>query len=211
MDSLESIHSIQTVVLVVHLILAITIIGLVLLQRSEGGGLGIGNSGGIGNFASAKGTANALTRMTAIAAMGFFVTSLSLGILAAKQSTVSRGILEQVDPETLEKAQKEEETPAPESSTISFTPPAQMPAVAPTEENAEEIAAPIAGQQKKVPETNQKTAEPLKDKEETKDKPAGKTSEEKPSDKTDTPAPATDKNSEDKPATPSDTTDSHKD
>mgnify|MGYP005833440459 CR=1 FL=1 len=75
----------ESVVRVIHLILALAIILLVLLQRSEGGGLGIGGgSGGLGNLASAHGTANMLTRATAIAAGCFFVTSLILGILASK-------------------------------------------------------------------------------------------------------------------------------
>jgi len=73
----------ENVILVIHLILALAIIGLVLLQRSEGGGLGIGGGGGgMGSLASAGQTANALTRATAFCAAGFFVTSLTLAILA---------------------------------------------------------------------------------------------------------------------------------
>lgn len=76
----------QEVVLVIHIILALGIIGLVLIQRSEGGGLGIGGgSGNIGNLATAKGAANALTRLTAIFAAGFFITSLTLAVLASNQ------------------------------------------------------------------------------------------------------------------------------
>jgi preprotein translocase subunit SecG len=75
----------ESVILVIHLIVALAIILLVLLQRSEGGGLGIGGgSGGLGNLATAHGTANMLTRATAIAAACFFMTSLFLGILASK-------------------------------------------------------------------------------------------------------------------------------
>jgi|TARA_R110000868_G_scaffold110539_1_gene299380 preprotein translocase subunit SecG len=75
----------ESVILVIHLIVALAIILLVLLQRSEGGGLGIGGgSGGLGNLATAHGTANMLTRATAIAAACFFITSLALGILASK-------------------------------------------------------------------------------------------------------------------------------
>ena len=64
----------ENVILVIHLILALAIILLVLIQRSEGGGLGIGggSGGGLGGLASPKGTANMLTRMTAIAAGSFF-------------------------------------------------------------------------------------------------------------------------------------------
>lgn len=73
----------ENVILVVHLILALSLIGLILLQRSEGGGLGIGGGGGgLGSFASAGQTANALTRATAICAACFFTTSIILAIMA---------------------------------------------------------------------------------------------------------------------------------
>jgi preprotein translocase subunit SecG len=71
----------QTVIIVIHLIVVATMIGVVLLQKSEGGGLGIGGGGG-GGFLSSRGTANVLTRTTAILAMAFFATSLVLSILA---------------------------------------------------------------------------------------------------------------------------------
>src|SRR5471030_3212084 len=70
----------QHVIIVIHLMLVLALIG-VLLQRSEGGGLGIGSSGG-GGFMSSRGTANVLTRATAILAGLFFATSLILSILA---------------------------------------------------------------------------------------------------------------------------------
>ncbi len=77
----------ESVLLVIHLFLALAIIGLVLLQRSEGGGLGIGGgSGGLGGLASPEGTANLLTRATAFCAAGFFCTSLLLGILAGRSA-----------------------------------------------------------------------------------------------------------------------------
>jgi preprotein translocase subunit SecG len=73
-----------TVILVIHLILAIAMVGAILLQRSEGGGLGIGggSGGGMGGFMSGRATANLLTRSTAILAACFFATSLTLAILA---------------------------------------------------------------------------------------------------------------------------------
>ena len=73
----------QTVLIVVHLMIVLALVGVVLIQRSEGGGLGIGGGSG---FMSARGTANALTRTTAILAVLFFVTSLGLGLLARYQS-----------------------------------------------------------------------------------------------------------------------------
>ncbi len=75
------------VIVVIHLILAVAMIGIVLLQRSEGGGLGIGGGGGGGGmagFLSGRGTANLLTRATAVLAAGFMVTSLSLTMLASR-------------------------------------------------------------------------------------------------------------------------------
>jgi preprotein translocase subunit SecG len=69
----------QHVVIVIHLMLVLALIGVVLLQRSEGGGLGIGSTGG---FMSSRGSANLLTRTTAILAGCFFATSLVLSILA---------------------------------------------------------------------------------------------------------------------------------
>ena len=69
----------QTVIIVIHLMIVLAMIGLVLLQRSEGGGLGMGGGAG---FMSNRGTANVLTRATAILAGLFFATSLVLSIIA---------------------------------------------------------------------------------------------------------------------------------
>jgi preprotein translocase subunit SecG len=69
----------QTVIIVIHLMVVTAMIGVVLLQKSEGGGLGIGSTGG---FLSSRGTSNVLTRTTAILAATFFATSLVLSILA---------------------------------------------------------------------------------------------------------------------------------
>lgn len=70
----------QTVVIVVHLMIVIVLIGAVLLQKSEGGGLGMGGGAG---FMSSRGTANLLTRTTAVLAVGFFATSLLLSWIAS--------------------------------------------------------------------------------------------------------------------------------
>ena len=74
-----------TVVLVIHLLIAAALIGVVMLQRSEGGALGIGG-GGAGSLFSSRGAANALTRATAILAIGFFLTSITLTMLARHQA-----------------------------------------------------------------------------------------------------------------------------
>jgi preprotein translocase subunit SecG len=69
----------QTVIIVTHLLIVLALIGVVLLQKSEGGALGMGGGGG---FMSSRGSANVLTRATAILAGLFFLTSFGLSILA---------------------------------------------------------------------------------------------------------------------------------
>lgn len=74
----------ENIILVIHLILALCLIGVVLLQRSEGGGLGIG--GGGGGVMSGRSAASALAKLTWIFAIGFLVTSVTLTVLAAKNA-----------------------------------------------------------------------------------------------------------------------------
>jgi len=69
----------HTVIVVIHLMIVIALVAAVLLQRSEGGGLGVGSPSG---FMTGRGTANLLTRTTALLAVGFFVTSLLLSWIA---------------------------------------------------------------------------------------------------------------------------------
>jgi preprotein translocase subunit SecG len=85
-----------TVVLVVHLLIAISLVGVVLLQKSEGGGLGMGG-GGMSGFMTGRSTANLLTRTTAILAACFFVTSIGLAMLAGNKGT-PRSIVDQPAP-----------------------------------------------------------------------------------------------------------------
>ncbi|HUH49322.1 MAG TPA: preprotein translocase subunit SecG [Mycoplana sp.] len=73
----------QTVLLVIYLMVVVALIGIVLIQRSEGGGLGIGGGSG---FMSARGAANALTRTTAILAVLFFALAIAMGILSRYES-----------------------------------------------------------------------------------------------------------------------------
>jgi len=77
-----------TVILVFHLILAIALVGIIMIQRSEGGGLGIGgggSGGGMGGFLTGRSAANLLTRTTAILAALFILTSLGLAKLSGLQ------------------------------------------------------------------------------------------------------------------------------
>ena len=84
----------NSIVLVIHLILAIALVGAVLLQKSEGGALGMGGGGGggmggggMGGFMTGRGAADLLTRTTAILAACFMATSMILAILAADTRT----------------------------------------------------------------------------------------------------------------------------
>jgi len=81
-----------TVLLIIHILIALALIGVVLLQRSEGGALGIGG-GGAGGFMSGRGAANFLTRATAGLAVAFFATSLFLSLVATR-TEAPRSILD---------------------------------------------------------------------------------------------------------------------
>jgi preprotein translocase subunit SecG len=87
----------QNVVLIIHLLLAVTLIGLVLLQRSEGGGLGMG--GGGDGAMSGRAAASAITKLTWILSIAFICTSLGLTILQVQKSSGS-SVLDQLMPVT---------------------------------------------------------------------------------------------------------------
>ena len=77
-----------TIILIIHIILAICIICAVLLQKSEGGGLGIGGSASSGGgFMTARGTANFMTKLTAFLGTCFFLTSIVLALLSSDNSS----------------------------------------------------------------------------------------------------------------------------
>jgi preprotein translocase subunit SecG len=87
-----------TVILVIHVLIALALIGVVLLQRSEGGALGIGGGGGGGGgVLSGRGAANLLTRITAILAASFMATSMILAIL--NRDSGPRSVLETISVE----------------------------------------------------------------------------------------------------------------
>ena len=84
----------STVLLIIHLFVTLALIGVVLIQRSEGGGLGIGTSQGMGSFMSGRGTANLLTRATAILAAIFMALSMTLALLDRGTMGANRSILD---------------------------------------------------------------------------------------------------------------------
>lgn len=86
----------ETVLIVVHLLIVIALCGVVLLQRSEGGGLGMGSSPS--GFMTGRGQANLLTRTTTILGAAFFVTSLMLAVIAARSRAPSSPLDNSVPP-----------------------------------------------------------------------------------------------------------------
>jgi preprotein translocase subunit SecG len=85
----------STVLLIIHLFVTLALIGVVLIQRSEGGGLGIGSSQGMGSFMSGRGTANLLTRTTAVLAVIFMGLSLTLALMdRGTSASTGRSILD---------------------------------------------------------------------------------------------------------------------
>lgn len=107
-----------SVLLVIHLIVALCLIATVLLQRSEGGALGMGGGGGGGGggFLSGRGAANALTRTTAVLTVAFFATSIMLTLLA-RQDNAPSSVLDQAG------QQSQGTTDAPASSVLPQLPP----------------------------------------------------------------------------------------
>ena len=115
----------ETVLRVFQVFLAIGLIGVVLLQRSEGGGLGIGSSGGMGSFMSVRGTANLLTRVTGILAFLFMATCLALVLISGPRQQ-ARSIFDQPT-----QAPAGQPAPAPTGQTPAPAPAAPQPAQAP--------------------------------------------------------------------------------
>ena len=90
------------VILTIHTLIVLGLIVVVLLQRSDGGALGLGGGGGAGGFMTGRGAANALTRTTSILAALFFATSLGLAIYAGSgedAETVIEGLTGEAAPE----------------------------------------------------------------------------------------------------------------
>lgn len=97
-----------TILLVIHLLVAIFLVAVILLQRSEGGALdGLGGGSGASSFLSARGTGNFLTRTTAILATIFIITSISLSLYYKNTDRHVKSILEEAP------AQSQPTAPAP--------------------------------------------------------------------------------------------------
>ena len=105
----------QNVVLIIHLFLAVTLIGLVLLQRSEGGGLGMGGGGGA---MTGRAAGSAMTKLTWVLAVAFICTSLGLTILQVQKSSGS-SVLDQLMPGSEQNSTPSAEDLLPPSATES--------------------------------------------------------------------------------------------
>lgn len=87
----------QVIILSIHLLVCICLIGLVLLQRSEGGALGIGG-GGSGSLMSGRGASDALAKLTSIAGGLFLVVSLALTWLSGAGASNDRSVFDTIAP-----------------------------------------------------------------------------------------------------------------
>ena len=100
-----------TIILVIHVLIAISLVGVVLLQRSEGGALGIGGGGG-GGLMSGRSASNILTKSTAGLGAAFMITSIALAFLSGATGP-SRSILDEPEPAAVvEPAPEEPAAPA---------------------------------------------------------------------------------------------------
>lgn len=146
-----------TIILIIHLMLAVALVATVLLQRSEGGALGIG--GGGDGLMSGRGAGNALTRATAVLAALFMTTSLVLGILAARGG-MADSVLDRIVPPTEDSSSDfDADVPAPlgtEFDTPEAPPADGTDAIAPTAP----AEAPTGGDTGQGPATAPEPAEP---------------------------------------------------
>lgn len=160
----------EMVVLIIHLLVCICLIGLVLLQRSEGGALGMG--GGTGSLMSGRGAADALAKMTSVAGGFFLVTSLGLTLLSGAAATGnSRSVFDIIPspaqtapapaPDASAPAASEPARPDPTESSV--TPSTQLAAsdvVAPAPANAATRAMPLGPSSAAAATPSQRTAAP---------------------------------------------------
>ena len=119
-----------TFVLIVHTLLAAALVAVILLQRSEGGGLGIGSGAG-GGLVSARGAADLLTRSTALLAAAFIGTSLLLAVLYGQEGKTRRVDASAVRAPDVATAPAIPTAPAPGAATLPGVPFALEPAAAP--------------------------------------------------------------------------------
>ncbi len=149
-----------SVLLILHAFVTLALIGVVLIQRSEGGGLGVGTSAGMGSFMGGRGTANLLTRTTAVLGTTFLLLALVLALLSRGTSGVGGSLLDSgpatppasstpassgaVPAPTPAPASPAASAPAPAPAPAAEPPAAQAPAATPGASPAAPAAAPAA-------------------------------------------------------------------
>lgn len=113
----------QEAVLIIHLVLAVALVIVILMQRSEGGAASLtGGAGATGGFMSARGAANLLTRLTAILATAFIATSLILAFLATRVDSGGSSVMERVPVSSTPATPAAPTTPAqPSSPAVPFS------------------------------------------------------------------------------------------
>ena len=120
-------NTIFTVVIVIQVISALTIIGLVLLQHGKGADMGAAfGSGASGSLFGATGSSNFLSKSTGAAAAVFFAATLALAYMGNQRSTISGGVMDRLSPASM--------IAPPDASTPSAPAPAPAPAAAPASE-----------------------------------------------------------------------------
>lgn len=139
----------STVLLILEMFVTVALIGVVLIQRSEGGGLGIGSSQGMGSFMSGRGTANLLTRTTAILATIFLGLALALALLNQGTGGVGAGSI--LGPLSAPNAPGHALPPGPAGAPPASAPNAPAPATAPAHTTTPAPAAPAKPAGPKVP------------------------------------------------------------
>ncbi len=104
----------QTILVVILILIAVALIGSVLLQRSEGGALGIGGGGGGGGgMFSVRGSANLFTRITAVLAALFMILSLILAVMSGGAQTTRSVMDEEASPAALQPLEEDGDLPVP--------------------------------------------------------------------------------------------------
>jgi preprotein translocase subunit SecG len=106
----------EVILLIIHLLVCVCLIGLVLLQRSEGGALGMGG-GGAGSLMSGRGAADALAKMTSVAGGFFLVTSISLTVISGASASNGASVFDNLIPGRVQTAPTPAPTPATEPDT----------------------------------------------------------------------------------------------
>ena len=130
----------ESILLVIQMVVALALIGVVLIQRSDSDGMGLGGGGGGMGLLSGRAKANALTRVTAILAALFMLNSLLFGIITASRTS----ILDRIEAQTEASAPAATEVPLAVDEKLAPVPAAEAPAIPMDTAPATEVPVPAA-------------------------------------------------------------------